>query len=337
MNLSASIAVRRIVKGDTLSLYFEQTGKPLFQGFNPETGVAVPSWTSATGDHPIVTPKVGSARGASVTLTNHVWEYNGNDLKFSKSGSGWETSSVDSRFQMNHSDGSLAIIGNLASKENEDVDTLNYSGDAISGTSTYPLTHTIDISICPLGSSSFGGGVTATSAIIGSVNGTTIEKTTLSTFLYNANGTVTDYTVAWKKGSAAFGTGQTISVSRDDVDSHQLFIAEFSYDGAVVFRAGISITDISDQYQLQLYHAGTTQGVDESHSDTIKGKIINVTTSEEVTPSSSSWSWKVYKTSDYSVVKSATDSSITITDSDTKDSSGNVFDVTVNGEVTFSL
>ncbi len=335
MQISSSIAVRRIVKGDTLSLYFDQQGLPLFQGFDPETGTAVPAWTAT--EYPVVTPKVGSARSQGVTLTQHIWKYNGTDLAFPMTGSGWVTSSKDARFQMNYEDGSLRVVGNLASKDNQDSDTLTYEGTAVVGSSSYPMSKTIDIQICPVGSSSYGGGIMATTAALD----TTTTSTKLTTTLYNANGAVSDYSVKWYKDTDAFKEGKEITVSRDDVDSQQLFIAVFLVDNQEVYRAGITITDTADEYKLDLYHANATQGGDESTKDKIGARIYKVGKSDatQVTPSSASYTWKYYKSTGFEELKTQTTTNnyIEVVDADTKDSEGNTFDITVFCEVEFEV
>ena len=165
IHLSATAPVRRTLKGDTLSLSLKTNGVPLFQGLNPDTFTVSPNW-SESGTHPIITPSVGSARKNNVTLTNHAWAYNGKDLGFSSSGTGWETSTVDNRFKLNHADGSLSIIGDLASKVNQDSDTLTYSGDAVLGASIYPMQKSIDILVSMLGGSSYFGGVSADTTVL---------------------------------------------------------------------------------------------------------------------------------------------------------------------------
>lgn len=165
IHLSAVAAVRRTPKGDTLSINLQTNGVPLFQGLNPDTFTVSPKW-SEDGTHPVITPTVGSARKNNVTLTNHAWAYNGKDLGFGFSGTGWETSTVDGRFKLNHADGSLAIIADLASKVNQDSDTLTYSGDAVMGASIYPMSKSIDILVSMLGGSSYFGGVSADTTVL---------------------------------------------------------------------------------------------------------------------------------------------------------------------------
>ena len=191
IHLSATAPVRRTLKGDTLSLSLQTNGVPLFQGLNPDTFTVSPKW-SESGKHPVITPVIGSARKNNVTLTSHAWAYNGKDLGFSFSGTGWETSAVDNRFKLNHTDGSLSIVADLASKVNQDSDTLKYSGVAVSGASTYPMEKSIDILVSMLGGSSYFGGVSADTTVLS--KGQT--QAVLKPWLFNsAGGEVFSYSV----------------------------------------------------------------------------------------------------------------------------------------------
>lgn len=285
IHLSATAAVRRTLKGDTLSLSLQTNGVPLFQGLNPDTFTVSPKW-SEDGTHPVITPTVGSARKNNVTLTNHAWAYNGKDLGFGFSGTGWETSTVDGRFKLNHADGSLAIIADLASKVNQDSDTLTYSGDAVMGASIYPMSKSIDILVSMLGGSSYFGGVSADTTVLS--KGQT--EATLRPWLFNsAGGEVSTYSINLYRGSGADLAGtydnpaSGITIHRDKtgdldklyVDSHQLFVLEFIVDGAAVYRTGISIDDISDIYQLALNSVGQ---VDEDSNQTFRCIVTNCET-----------------------------------------------------------
>lgn len=285
IHLSAVAAVRRTPKGDTLSINLQTNGVPLFQGLNPDTFTVSPKW-SEDGTHPVITPTVGSARKKNVTLTNHAWAYNGKDLGFGFSGTGWETSTVDGRFKLNHADGSLAIIADLASKVNQDSDTLTYSGDAVMGASIYPMSKSIDILVSMLGGSSYFGGVSADTTVLS--KGQT--EATLRPWLFNsAGGEVSTYSINLYRGSGTDLAGtypnpaSGIIIHRDKtgdadklyVDSHQLFVLEFIVDGAAVYRTGISIDDISDIYQLALNSVGQ---VDEDSNQTFRCIVTNCET-----------------------------------------------------------
>ena len=343
-SLYTSLPVRKIVKGDTLSVYFTTNGVALFQGVNPDTGVPTPSWNAGSG--PVITPHVGSARGASYSLEAHRWKYNGNDLKFSTSGSGWETSTVDNRFRMNHTDGSIQIIGDLASKNNQDADTLEYSGVARQSEKvTFDVQKTVDIFISPLGSSSFGGGVSVESTAIGTINGVLVNSTRISnSVLFNANGAVASYTVKVRKGlngtviaSLPNGKISTFEITRDMVDGQELFIVEFYIDGntEAVYRTGFTVIDIDDLYQAQADMDGEPS---DNNDDVayIKGKIINVRTHTEV-GASGNVVFKLVNNSDNSVLISKTvpyqqfhDTGIPVTGADITDAHDNTISASAN-------
>ena len=343
-SLYTSLPVRKIVKGDTLSVYFTTNGVALFQGVNPDTGVPTPSWNAESG--PVITPHVGSARGASYSLEAHRWKYNGNGLNFSTSGSGWETSTVDHRFRMNHTDGSIQIIGDLASKNNQDVDTLEYSGVARQSEKvTFDVQKTVDIFVSPLGSSSFGGGVSVESTAIGTINGVLVNSTRISnTVLFNANGAVASYTVTLRRGlngtviaSKPNGKISTVEITRDMVDGQELFIVEFYIDGntEAVYRTGFTVIDIDDLYQAQADMDGEPS---DNKDDVayIKGKIINVRTHTEV-GATGNVVFKLVNNSDNSVLISKTvpyqefhDTGIPVTGADITDANDNTISASAN-------
>lgn len=353
IHLSATAAVRRTMKGDTLSLSLQTNGVPLFQGLNPDTFTVSPNW-SESGTHPIITPSVGSARKNNVTLTNHAWAYNGKDLGFSSSGTGWETSTADNRFKLNHADGSLSIIGDLASKVNQDSDTITYSGDAVLGASIYPMEKSIDILVSMLGGSSYFGGVSADTTVLS--KGQT--EATLRPWLFNsAGGEVSTYSVKLYRGSGADLAGtynnpaSGITIHRDKtgdldklyVDSHQLFVLEFVVNGAAVYRTGISIDDISDIYQLTLNSTGE---VDDKTNQIFRCVVNNCETGASPKTITGNVLFKIYTEGDGKVkdIRSATmawadmvETGFAVKDADTKDENGEIIGVSVSADAYLSV
>ena len=66
-----SITIKRLRNGDNFFISLEVTnGIPLFQGVDEKTGAVSPDWTVAA-NQPIITPRVTSARGNSVSLSMH--------------------------------------------------------------------------------------------------------------------------------------------------------------------------------------------------------------------------------------------------------------------------
>lgn len=353
IHLSATAAVRRTFKGDTLSLILQTNGVPLFQGLNPDTFTVSPNW-SESGTHPIITPSVGSARKNNVTLTNHAWAYNGNGLGFNSSGTGWETSTVDNRFKLNHANGSLAIIGDLASKVNQDSDTLTYSGDAVLGASIYPMQKSIDILVSMLGGSSYFGGVSADTTVLS--KGQT--EATLRPWLFNsAGGEVSTYSINLYRGSGTDLAGtydnpaSGITIHRDKtgdadklyVDSHQLFVLEFIVDGAAVYRTGISIDDISDIYQLALNSVGQ---VDEDSDQTFRCIVTNCETGLVPKSITGNVTFVIYTDSNGNIenkrsetmtwAKNVSDGFV-VMDTDTIDENKNIIGVSVSADAYLTL
>lgn len=348
IHLSATAAVRRTLKGDTLSLSLQTNGVPLFQGLNPDTFTVSPKW-SESGTHPVITPNVSSARKNNVILTSHAWAYNGKDLGFSFSGTGWETSTVDNRFKLNHTDGSLAIIADLASKINQDSDTLTYSGVAVLGASTYEMEKSIDILVSMLGGSSYFGGVSADTTVLS--KGQT--QAVLKPWLFNsAGGEVSTYSVKLYRGSGTDLAGtynnpaSGITIHRDKtgdtdklyVDSHQLFVLEFIVDGAAVYRTGISIDDISDIYQLALNSIGQ---VDEENNQTFRCIVTNCESGKAPESISGNVTFVIYTDNNGSVenkrsetmtwAKNVSDGFV-VRNADTIDENNNIIGVSVSAD-----
>ena len=320
VNLSASLPVRRIIDGDTLSLYFTLSGVPLFQGINPDTNAVTPTWSDEVGKYPIITPHVGSARKNTVDLTSHRWFYNGTEITFAAGTTGWSTSTnFNGRFKLNRDDGSLGIIGNLASATNQDADVVTYRGVASVGSATYEMERSQDILIALLGGSAYFGGIEASSTMLGAFdqNGNEITTCVLKFWLKNSTGgDVSSFSVKLYRGDEVAVQKQdgntTISIHRDKtsdsdklyVDSHQLFIAEFYVPGVdeAVYRVGISIDDIADLYQFNLY-SDNTDGVNGARNATIKAQIINTKTHVAATVGAGTMTFVVLKSKDLSEIR----------------------------------
>ena len=268
-----SITIKRLRTGNQIYITFDSNGKALYQGIDTESGVVSPDFTNVD-NQPTRTPKVTSIKGLASTLSNHTWKYNGMLLSFSGSET-WQTDSTG-KFQMKPSDGTIKIIGNLASTTNIAADTLTWS--AICATDGYEETITKDltVNVQNVGSSAYVGIVSATTEQLTS----DVPTITLSTKLYlGITGEVPSYYVKWYKDSELI-SGQnsaTLSVTRDMVDGTQLFIAEFyksSAETVYISRAAIRITDVLDEYQINLYVSSDNKEVDTNKAVTVTAYII---------------------------------------------------------------
>lgn len=343
-NISASLAVRKIVNGDTIYIVINNPNAiPLFQGFDDNTKTIIPNWATATSDkQPLLVPQATSARGNTVSLSGHTWAYNGALIVWKNVENGWFTENASTpRFMMRESDGALRIIGNLASFNNPSTDTLTYSGVAAVGKNTINLTKTVDVVIQKLGSSSFGGGLTANTLTIGrDASGNIVESAVISSTLYGSNGTVTDYTCKWYVGDTyqSGKDGETFTITRDMVNTQALVIAHFYLSGndTPVFKAAISITDNTDLFQAVLY---TDRLVDDGAPATVRARVINVDTGAKVADdkmSNKTWIWNARRKDTWESVKQSNDDNIVIniSDIDKKDYNSGELEVTLDLTVT---
>ncbi|PWB00322.1 hypothetical protein C5O24_13330, partial [Paramuribaculum intestinale] len=189
-----SITIKRLRNGDTFFISLEiANGIPLYQGVDDKSGTVSPDWTVAA-NQPIIVPNVTSARGASVALSFHQWQYNGVTLNFNSTtdADGYRLDSTGV-FKMNTTTGALRIVKNLASSTNIANDTLSYSCVATVGGTEYNLQKSIDVLIQTVGATSYAGYVNATTEQLTS----DITSTVLSTKLWLGASELTNYYVKW--------------------------------------------------------------------------------------------------------------------------------------------
>jgi hypothetical protein len=333
-SIEGSITIKRLRTGDSLMITLDTNGIPLYQAVDAETGAVTPDWTQSA-NQPVITPDVSSARGNTVTLTNHVWKYNGAALTFNgATTNGWTTDSTG-LFAINAA-GALKIIGNLASKTNAASDTLTYSCTATSGGSSSTLTKDVTIVIQNMGSSAYYLAILATSEQLSSG----VTSTILTTKLYAGGVEITDYYIKWYKDLTVWTdkAGQkSITVTRDDVDGTQLFVAEVyknSTDTNYLTRSGLRIIDTADAYQVVCSITSDNKEVDTGKNVTVGAKIIKMSDSSEYTPSVDTWQMDVMDRDSWISIKSSATNSIDVTTTET-DRNGNQYDVDVIAQVTF--
>lgn len=335
-----SITVRRLRNGDTLFISLELNGIPLFQGVDEKSGAASPDWTQEA-NQPVITPKVLSARGNPVELSNHRWSYNGSELTFNgtadEQGFTPETGQTSARFKLNKTTGALKIVANLASKENLASDTLTYTGTATVGGVAYTQSKSIDVMIQNSVSSSYYGYILASTEQLTSE----VTSAKLTTGLYLKGAKVTDYYVKWYRDNESWSgkNGQKeVTVSRGDIDGTQLFLAEFyktKSDTSPIFRAGVRMIDTADEFQINLRITSDNKEVDEGKPVTVTATVVNMTSNTTVTPSNATWRMDVMDKDTWEVLKSASASNISVTTSET-DKNGEMKDVEVLAEVTWN-
>lgn len=325
-----SITVKRLRNGDSIFLSLELNGKPLYQAVDENTGAVTPDW-GIDVNRPVVTPKVASTRNNTVSTGHHGWKYNGVDLAFNGATSGDYVMDSTGKFGLNPANGALKIFANLASAVNNANDTLVYTCVATVAGTEYNLSRSIDIQIVKGGASSYYGFIKASTTQL-DVN---TSQATLATELWTGASAITDYYVKWLKGNAPWDAkaGQKqITVTRDDINGNQLFIAEFyksSGDAAPIFRAGISIYDTLDEIILVPYIISANKEVDTGKPVTVGARIVRASTNAELTPVNPSWEFAIMDGSSWECLGRSTGSSIEVNSTHTDQPDGSYHDVEV--------
>lgn len=331
-----SVTIKRLRNNNGLTITFDGNTIPLMQGVDKTSGVVSPDWSNAA-NQPTRTPRVTSYKGSVVTLINHSWKYNGVVLIFNGSVANGYQSDSTGKFALNPTNGSIKIISNLASKINVAGDTLEYSCTAIMEGVEYSVSKELPIDIQMFGASSYYGSLTATTSQLTS----TVTSTVINTMLMLSGANDSEYYIKWYKGTQLWSSQngkKSITVTRDDVDGMLLIIAEFyksEADTVPVAKAGITIADSADEFRLILWISSANQMVDEGSPVTVSAKIMNMTKNNEYTPSSASWKLDVISREDFSILKTSSTASISVSTSET-DRNGQMYDVEVLGTVDFN-
>lgn len=333
----AGITIRRLRNGDTLYLTFNLGTKPLFQTVDGQTGAISPDWTVAA-NQPLVTPQVGSTRSNVVTLSNHSWQYNGATLNFNGAVTDGYTLDSTGKFAMNTATGALKIVANLASTSNMANDTLTYSVTATVGGIAYTLTKSIDIQIQSAGASSYFGYLVATTTQLDSDH----ASATVAAELWLSTSPVQNFYVKWYKGStewAAMAGQRSVVVSRNDIDTSQLLIAEYylqSGDTNYVARAAITLIDTLDEIIVVPYISSAQKEVDVNKPVTVACRIVKAVDGSVLTPSNPTYLYEIYDGPTWTKLAESSSSSIQVTTAHTDQQDGSAHEVVVLVQVNFN-
>lgn len=340
-NAQNSITIRRLRTSDNLMLSLGGNGIPLFQAVDKDSGAVNPNWETPA-NQPIITPILQSTRGNTVTPIWHKWFYNGSLLQFDMEQTpvgGWLTD-ASGRFQTNDV-GQLKIIKNLASQVNLADDVINYETQVSVGGVEYNLAASKTVVIHQMGASSYYA------TLISDTDTLTSDKTStnVTVKLYQGVNEVTDFYPKWLRDFDAWTikNGQkTITITRDDVSSSQLFLAEIfkaSTDSTAIAKTGIKIRDLADEFIIVIDITSANKMVwkdsdGTNHNVTCKAKIVNAKTSAVITPTNPVWRCDVMDTENWVSLKSSNTDTITVTPAET-DVGSQFYDRDVLAEVTF--
>lgn len=247
---SASVPIRVARQNIYATLAFQLTGS-LAQAFNGSK--CTPDWTQEK-NQPSIKPVISVP--SSVTVTSVVYTWKRNDK------AGGTTDSIgDSTVGAKNytdlftiaSDGTLTIIGNLASEANTDPDTLTCEVSATIGGQSVVMTRSISCTLLPQSSAGYMVTIDADNTVLSS----TATSCKLTAHLWNCDSgtevSSNDVKWAWENGDGdSKGTTNSITVSRDDVDWEQLYRVEATVDGSVVGVGTVTVQDVADNYKLEI-------------------------------------------------------------------------------------
>lgn len=314
-----SITIKRLRTGGSLFVTFNLNA-PLFQNVDKDSGVVSPDWSQAA-NQPVITPVVTSSLGNTVTLNNHMWYYDDDELDFTGEvrEDGFKTDSTG-KFAMHPDTGALRILTNLASKENFVSDIFKYKVMATVADVEYKVEKEIELLIQQMGASSYVGYVLTSTAQLTSE----YPEATLTTKLYSQGNEKTDYYVRWYKDNEEWtdmNGGKEVTVKQSDVSGSQLFVAVFyeSTDStSPLARHGIHIIDTKDTYQIQLSITSDNKDVDTGKGVTVEAKVVNTTQNTIVTlPDTAQWKTDIMDGDSWEVIRSVASNTVTITTTDT--------------------
>ena len=131
INVFASVSISPLINGDNLHTSLNST-LPLYQTFKKGTEDFSPNWaTSNDADRPVIFPQVFSTmEGRSLSVKDVSFKYNSVLMTFDDTGLCTAPAIPQGKVKLVDYNGSkaLKIIGNIASEDNNDSDTISFVG-----------------------------------------------------------------------------------------------------------------------------------------------------------------------------------------------------------------
>ena len=299
--VQGQVVIKRTRYGDTITVRLEWD-KALYQAISDGGGVIQPDWT-VSANQPTITPVITSSVKTgfiSIKPGSALWKYNHQVLLFNAGGVstgvvGGGTTGAG-LFQINTTTGSLKIIGNLASQQNTNVDTLRFEAVVNTGYET-PVGADVDVRIELVGKNSYTGVVDSTSKTLREGE---VETVTATARLTLGITSVSDFKTEWLKGATIFkakSTSKTCAITRADVSGAQLFVCNFymTIDGAdkLVSTYMFVIYDSSDPYFVSLSPLSNAEVSDANPSSTWIAKLFRRSDNVQIT-TGITWGFQAY-------------------------------------------
>lgn len=304
-----TITIKRLRKGRNLVLGFV-TDKALFQGWNPITKIAEPTFNT-TNLGPTVTPKVYASDGTAVQITSRynsegtenenasIWYYNDlstpiswdNDTKTKIDGVYYVTS-VNKKWKLNNSTMAITFIADLASEDNQGTDTFYFKAKGEVDAVNYSALGSFEFKIQTISSSGFvlmtsGGNALTANSPTKKIGEKTYRYVTVNAHLYS-NGVkdITKYIVWYDADLKQIGTGYSIDVLDTNVYGQGtdagVYVKAFENQNSTEALATTfhQINDFTDNYDIELYISGTYTEWDGTNPIIINARVRNVRTQQ---------------------------------------------------------
>lgn len=260
--------IKYVRQGDTITCSLRSTF-PLKQFITNGTHNVSPSFAdNMPCIYPVVRSSLRAARVA-VSASECKWKYNGSEITFGSNGLSAALGSIAAgtfKSEQKSIDGfsvpTLTICKDLASKDNIDTDTIEFSGIVNTGFDTM-VAATIDVSIDQTDGEAYMAYIAVNNG--GVIDDNTTTLTAKAHLLIGGMEPTTGITYAWYKmvvtagrdGWKSLGAStQQITIAASDINTSELYKCVVSYGG----KSADAVIEVADETDLLMIYPNPTDG-----------------------------------------------------------------------------
>ncbi|MDD4778912.1 MAG: hypothetical protein PHV53_11585 [Fermentimonas sp.] len=256
-----SFTVILLSKGDSPTVFLE-ANPLLWQGISSDGLTIVPDF-KIPANQPVIKPKIlSSLQSAYINIIpeSDRWWYNDQELTFDANGNVTAPTAYVGLFKRDKVAGTLKVIDNLVSMTNKTPDTIKFEGVIETGGTTTVVSHTIRVQIEEMAGSTYSGQVQLSSTTIDAPDAVitatarlfaaAAEITTGFQVNYYEAVPLSQNPSGWEPFKP--GSGKVVTIGAVDVDSRQLFKADFIVNSNVVSTVIFAIYDTQDPYMISM-------------------------------------------------------------------------------------
>lgn len=242
----------RVIDGDVITTHMYST-EILVQRLKAGADTPMPDWTISSNQPTIYPRAISQNTGKRITIHSPKWYYNGSLIE----------SGNPTFLTTTHNDGgvvvpALKIVGNLASINNLDLDTIRFEGKATIASVEYNVSGTVEVRIEEMVGEPYDGIIKATE---GGVIDNDTSEVTATAILYNGGVQISsEVTYKWfrvgKSGDTELtpptSTPNKMTFKDEDIDSELTIRVDFYYNGTKVYSVTRLLSDETDPYFLEV-------------------------------------------------------------------------------------